>query len=75
MTRALDARIPVDVIYLDFARAFSMVPRRRLFNKLEHFHVRGEVLGWIDAFLSGRSFRVRVGCSLSTPRQVRSGVP
>lgn len=74
-TKSLDAGIPMDVVYLDFAKAFDRVPRRRLLHKLEHFGIRGSLLKFIDAFLTDRSFSVRVGNMSSSMKSVLSGVP
>lgn len=74
-TRSLDARIPVDVVYLDFSKAFDRVPRRRLLHKLEWCGIRGSLLRWIDSFLFGRSFAVKVGGALSSRFPVVGGVP
>lgn len=74
-SRSLDRKIPVDVIYLDFSRAFDRVPQRRLLSKLEHVGVRGRLLSWISGFLSDRSFSVKVGATYSPKKPVLSGVP
>lgn len=66
---------PVDIIYIDFAKAFDRVPHRRLLSKLEHFGIRGHLLMWIRAYLSERTFQVKVGNTLSPPCPVTSGVP
>ena len=50
----------VDTIYLDFAKAFDTMPRRRLIGKLENCGVSGDILNWIKAFLSGRRHVVKV---------------
>lgn len=71
----LDAKIPVDIVYLDFTKAFDKVPLHRLLHKLEHFGIRGNLLKLISAFVSDRSFSVRVGDSFSEPRRSLSGVP
>lgn len=73
--KELDNRNPVDVIYLDFERAFDKVPHQRLLIKLEHFGIRGCLLDWIKDYLKDRTFQVRVGTSLSSKRDVLSGVP
>lgn len=75
-TESYDRGIPVDVLYLDFSKAFDRVPHRRLISKLDHLGVRGNLLSWISAFLSNRTFRVKVGDALSSSnRTVGSGVP
>lgn len=74
-TIELDRKNPVDVIYLDFSSAFDRVPIRRLLHKMEHFGVRGRLLGWMETFLCGRSFSVKVGAARSSFRPASSGVP
>lgn len=74
-TKSLDKGIPVDVLYLDFSRAFDRVPKRRLLHKLEHFGIRGPLLTWIQSFLSNRTFSVRVADKHSPKSSVVSGVP
>lgn len=65
----------VDCIYFDFAKAFDSVPHQRLTCKVESFGIKGEILGWIKAFLSGRSQIVKVNGAESFPGKVLSGVP
>jgi len=48
----------VDILYLDFAKAFDKVQHQRLMLKLEGMGIVGAVLGWIKAWLLGRSQRV-----------------
>jgi hypothetical protein len=66
---------PVDVVYLDFEKAFDRVPHRRLLLELQHFGVRGLMLRWIQAFLSNRTFSVKVRHSKSYDCTMASGVP
>ena len=69
------AKRPVDIIFLDFAKAFDTVPHRRLLAKLEAHGICGNTLRWIDSFLSNRSQRVVLGPHSSVPVTVTSGVP
>ena len=46
VTRKLDKGDAVDVIYLDFQKAFDKMPHRRLLNKLRAHGVK--VLAWIE---------------------------
>ena len=71
----LDNKIPVDVIYLDFAKAFDTVPHRRLLHKLEAYGIKDNLLLWIKDFLSDRSQYVTVNVSSSSSAPVTSGVP
>ena len=54
VTKKLDKREPVDVIYLDFQKDFDMVPYRRLLNKLRANGVRGKVMAWIEDWMTER---------------------
>ncbi|KAI5632712.1 reverse transcriptase (RNA-dependent DNA polymerase) domain-containing protein [Phthorimaea operculella] len=74
-TSKFNNREPVDVVYLDYEKAFDKVPTTRLLMKLNHIGIRGKLLQWIEAFLRERTFRVRVGDTLSCQRKIDSGVP
>ena len=75
VTSKLDEGKKIEVCYLDFSKAFDSVNHRLLKSKLEHFGIQGQLQNWISAFLSHRSFYVRVGEECSTPVQLTSGVP
>jgi hypothetical protein len=74
-TKLLDLGRPLDVVYFDFAKAFDRVPRKLLLFKLQHIGIRGSLFYWLDAFLSDRTFKVKVGGVLSASEKVISGVP
>ena len=65
----------VDVILLDFEKAFDKVPHSRLLNKLDFYGVRGKVNNWIKAFLSNRKQQVVLEGAKSSQEDVLSGVP
>ena len=52
--RQLDQQHQVDILILDFAKAFDMVPHRRLLTKLKYYGVRGRTLNWIQSWLIQR---------------------
>ncbi|MEW8548082.1 MAG: reverse transcriptase family protein, partial [Candidatus Thiodiazotropha sp.] len=68
-------RDQVDIILLDFSKAFDKVPHQRLLHKLEYYGVRGGTLSWIKEFLSGRSQQVILEGQKSSQKEVLSGVP
>jgi len=57
-TQSLDNGFPVDIIYLDFRKAFDSVPHDRLLVKLDAYGIRGSLLEWVRNFLSGRRQQV-----------------
>jgi len=74
-TRLLDAGFGIDVIYLDYKKAFDTVPHRRLLTKLQSFGITGRLLRWIEAFLDKRQMTVLVNGHSSRWADVLSGVP
>ena len=75
ITSLMDSGHSVDVIYMDFRKAFDTVPHRRLLIKLEAYGISGNILKWIDNFLTARFQYVRVGEKTSQKTQVLSGIP
>ena len=75
LTKLVDKGLPVDVIYLDFAKAFDKVPHQRLLAKLRAVGISGNILDWICDWLSGRRQRVVLNGEVSDWKDVLSGVP
>ena len=67
--------INVDVIYLDFKKAFDSVPHNELLYKLWKYGITGDLWMWFKAYLSSRMQCVRVNGHLSGLLPVVSGVP
>ena len=65
----------VDVIYLDFAKAFDKVDHSVLLHKLKCFGIQGSVGRWIYSFLTNRNQSLIVDGHKSDPCPVISGVP
>ncbi len=74
-TEAIDKGIPIDAVYLDFAKAFDTVPHLRLLNKLDGYGVKGTVHQWIRNFLQNRRQCVKVNGVKSEWSLVTSGIP
>ena len=75
VTKSVDEGLPVDVIYLDFSKAFDKVLHKRLISKLKAHNVDGKLLNWIQNWLSNRKQRVVINGHHSDWGLVKSGVP
>ena len=75
LTKLVDEGHSVDVVYLDFSKAFDKVPHARLMEKLTACGIGGKIHAWIRAWLSGRRQRVVLNGHASEWLPVRSGVP
>jgi hypothetical protein len=71
----LDMGKKVDVIYMDFAKAFDTVPHLRLRDKIEAYGIGGKISRWIAKFLNDRKQAVMVNGVSSDWTEVLSGVP
>ena len=65
VTGELDSGKSVDVVFLDFAKAFDKVPHQRLLQKLASHGIMGKLYHWISNWLSDRMQRVCINGSLS----------
>uniref|UniRef100_A0A8C3FC47 Reverse transcriptase domain-containing protein n=1 Tax=Chrysemys picta bellii TaxID=8478 RepID=A0A8C3FC47_CHRPI len=75
VTDLLDKGNAVDLIYLDFSKAFDTVPHEQLLVKLEKMGLDMKIQWWIRNWLMGRLQRVVLKGELSGWREVTSGVP
>ena len=57
-TYAIECGRSVDVIYLNFSKAFDRVPHAHLISKLSGYGTGGLLLKWTDDFLTDRKQRV-----------------
>ena len=75
LTKLLDQGHAVDVLYLDFAKAFDKVPHERLLAKCRGLGLGGKLLEWIRMWLRDRKQRVVINGEASEWSEVLSGVP
>ena len=73
--QALENNYNIDVVYLDFAKAFDKVDHNILMKKLHQYGIRGKLYIWLRNFLSNRYQQVIVDGKLSYKERVISGVP
>ena len=70
----MDDGSPVDVIYLDFQKAFDKVQHQRLI-KLDSYGMGNNMINWIEQWLNDRRQRVVVDGEVSSWKSILSGVP
>ena len=75
VTRGLDKGDKIDVVYLDFSKAFDKVPHNKLLNKVAELGINGNIFKWLRNYLSGRKQRVVLNGEMSKLIEVTSGVP
>ena len=51
----------MDVVYIDFRKAFDSVPHKRLLLKLHGYGIHSDLLLWLTNFLTGRMQKVVIG--------------
>jgi hypothetical protein len=71
----VDSGNAVDVVYLDFQKAFDKIPHKRLMMKVEAYGMVGNISQWISNWLRGREQRVVLNQNCSAWSNVISGVP
>ena len=71
----LNSSCSIDMIYLDFAKAFDKVDHNILLHKIKAIGIQGKLGIWIKNFLSNRTQHVRLLGGKSHCSSVISGVP
>ena len=73
ITKWVDKVSPLDVVYLDFQKAFDKVPHQRVLLKIK---AQGNhVINWIEKWLTHRIQRVIVDGEISNWKSVLTGLP
>ena len=75
ITQILEEGDNVDVIYLDFSKAFDKVDFLVILRKIKHLGITGNIGKWIYSFLTDRTQSVIVNGMKSSVSEVKSGVP
>jgi len=65
----------VDIIYLDFQKAFDHIPHNRLLSKVKSYGIEGNLLKWIQNFLTNKKQQVNIRSSYSNWTNTTSNFP
>jgi len=71
----VDQSCIVDIILLDFSKAFDVICHTVLLMMLRALGIPAAIVDWIAAFLQDREMSVVCNTAISSPRPVLSGVP
>ena len=74
LQKHLDDKQQVDLIILDFQKAFDKVPHRRRLHKLHESGIHGQLHEWMPCYLTEQTQRVTVDGCKSTEARVMSGM-
>ena len=73
--KALANKHNVLAVFIDIENAYDMVNKTVLLSKLLALDITGEMLRFIQSFLSRRTLQIRVGSSLSSIKESANGAP
>lgn len=71
----LENGFEVDSVYTDFSKGFDKINHSLLLKKLYYYGISGNLLNWLDSFLTNRTQIVKINNTFSKPFRVTSGVP
>ena len=74
LTSSFDEGQQVDILVMDFAKAFDKVCHSPLIHKLNHYCIKEKINNWIETWLANRTQSVVIDGERSKPVSVDSGV-
>ena len=71
----LDQGDDIDIIYMDYRKAFDTVPHMRLMEKVKGYGFTENIVAWIEDFLTERKQKVIINGEVSKEKTIKSGIP
>ncbi|VDI82655.1 Hypothetical predicted protein [Mytilus galloprovincialis] len=62
-------------VFIDFQKAFDMIWKFGLLNKMVKIGIKGNMLGWVNSFLTNRTIQVKINNTLSDTLTIQNGTP
>ena len=75
ITKQLESRSNVDLIPIDFSKAFDTISHNKLIYKLQKYGIGGKALLRVKEFLNNRTFSVCINFAHSDNFPVDSSLP
>lgn len=72
---AIDKKLHVLSIFIDFVKAFDTVHHKILINKMYHYGIRGPILSWFKDYLTNRHQCTVFSSKKTSTTTVKLGVP
>ena len=73
--KAIDSGRMIDVVLVDFKKAFDLLDHQILPNKLEIYGIKDAALSWFDIYLTNRKQQVSINNCKSDFKHICYGVP
>jgi hypothetical protein len=71
----IDNRLSSIIVFCDISKAFDRVWHKALIKRLQSYGITGDLLHWLDDYVSDRKKKVVVNNECSNPNTVKAGVP
>lgn len=62
-------------VFIDFQKAFDMLWKHGLLMKMVSLGIRGNLLGWVNSFLTDRTIQVKINSTYSEILVIQNGTP
>ena len=75
LTNILDNKTQIDMLYLDFSKAFDRVSHKKILHMLTTYKIDPQIMNWLKDYLNFRRQRTVVENTFSSYCETTSGVP
>jgi hypothetical protein len=75
IVETLNRKKKLCAIFFDISKAFDKLWRSGIFYKMYKLNISPILVKWVEAFLTNRSFNVKVGDTRSSSGKIETGVP